>query len=119
MMMGRLVAGTAQAAADGQAIFAGQHQVQHQQVVAFADPELVHGLGVFRRDHIETLLGQIAAQQIAQADVVIHHQHFELIGGCCRISIAVGRIHVAYGSVLAILSKSGLLIHYKLLHTLP
>jgi hypothetical protein len=71
-----LVAGAAQAAADRQAVFAGQHQVQHQQVVALAQPQLVHGRRAFGRHDLEALFGQVTAQQVAQAHVVVDHHDF-------------------------------------------
>ena len=76
---GGLVAGAAQAAADRQAVFAGQHQVQHQQVVALAQPQLVHGSGVFGGEDVEALFGEIAAQQVAQAHIVVHYHNLGLM----------------------------------------
>jgi hypothetical protein len=70
-----LVAGAAQAAADRQAILARQHQVEHQQVVALAQPQLVHRWRAFRRHHRKALFGQVAAQQVAQPHVVVHYHN--------------------------------------------
>src|SRR5882724_5216125 len=53
---GRGVAGGAQAAADRQAVFAGQHQVQHDQVDRFTGQDTVQRLGVFRQQDFKTFL---------------------------------------------------------------
>ena len=45
---------TAQPAADGQAIFAGQHQIQHEQVEMLALPEFAHLFGVFGDEDVES-----------------------------------------------------------------
>ena len=54
---------TAQPAADGQAIFAGQHQIQHEQVEMLALPEFAHLFGVFGDEDVESLLGQVPARR--------------------------------------------------------
>ena len=68
---GRVVVAAPQAAADGQAVLSGQHQVQHQEVEVFPLPELGHFLGVFGDVDVEALLGQITAQQIAQPGIIV------------------------------------------------
>ena len=77
----RAVVAAAQAAADRQAVFAREHQVEHEQVETLAHPELVHCGRVFRDVDIETLLAEIAAQQIAQARVVVDDEN---LGGVFR-----------------------------------
>ena len=66
-----VVAGAAQAPADRQAILAGQHQVEDDQVEMFADPQLVHLGGVTDGFHFQALFAEIANQQVAQATVVV------------------------------------------------
>ncbi|MDV6321207.1 hypothetical protein RVY79_19640, partial [Chromohalobacter sp. HP20-39] len=65
-----LIVRAAQATADRQAIFARHHEIEHEQVEPLAQPEFVHGRGVFRHQHGEALFPEIAAQQIAQAGIV-------------------------------------------------
>jgi hypothetical protein len=67
----RGVVGGAQPAADRQAVFAGQHQVEHDQVDRLAGLDTVQRLGVFGQQHLESFLRQIAAQQVANTGVVI------------------------------------------------
>ena len=69
------VAEAAQPAADRQAVFAGQHQVQHDQVDRFTREQAVERLRIFGQQDFETLLAQVAAQQIADARIVIDHEH--------------------------------------------
>jgi hypothetical protein len=61
----------AQPAADRQAVFARQHQVQHDQVHRVACHHAVQRLGVLGQQHLEALLRQVAAQQVADAGVVV------------------------------------------------
>ena len=74
----RRVVGAAQLAADREPVLAGQHQVEHQQVEAFARPQLVHRGGVFREEHVEALLGEIASQQIAKSLIVVDDEDLVL-----------------------------------------
>ena len=64
----------AQAPADGQAVLAGHHQVEHDEVVAFAGELLVHGRRVACGPHLEPLLPEVAGEHVAQAQVVVDHQ---------------------------------------------
>ena len=67
----RRVVGRAQAAADRQAVFAGQHQVEHDQVDGLARQHAVQRLGVFGQQDLEAFLRQVAAQQVADARIVV------------------------------------------------
>ncbi|CAM2169518.1 hypothetical protein BLAT2472_11146 [Burkholderia latens] len=101
------VVAAAQAAADRQAVLAGQHQVEHQQVEALAHPELVHRGRVLRDVYVETLLAEISAQQIAQARVVVDDEN---LGGVFRFHerhlIANGKLRtVAYFRALQSVTK--------------
>ena len=64
----------AQAPADRQAVFAGEHQVEHQQIDALARKLLVHARRVRDGVHREPLLGEIALQQVAQPQIVVDDQ---------------------------------------------
>jgi hypothetical protein len=77
------VVGGAQAAADGQAVLAGHHQVEHDQVGRFAQHQAVERLAVLGQDDFEAFLGQVAAQQVADARIVIDHQ--DLVGAGCSL----------------------------------
>ena len=70
-MIGMLVAGAAQPPADRQAVLAGQHQVEHHQVEALAREQLVHRVRVRHGAHDESLLGEVAVEQVAQPHVVV------------------------------------------------
>ena len=83
MMIGRAVVGGAQAPADRQAVLAGHHQVEHDQVGRFAQHQAVERLAVLGQDDLEALLGQIAAQQVADAGVVVNDQ--DLVGSGCSL----------------------------------
>ena len=67
----RHVAGAAQAAADRQAVLAGQHQVEHDQVEMLAGPRPVHLRGIGDALDGEALFAEVAVQQVAQAAVVV------------------------------------------------
>jgi hypothetical protein len=67
----RRVAGAAQPPADGQAILAGQHQVEDDQVEVLACPQLVHLRRIADGLDLEALFAEIADQQVAQAAVVV------------------------------------------------
>ncbi len=58
---GRLVVGCAKPAANGQAVFARHHQVQHDQVDRIAQHDPVECFAVFGKDHLEPFLGEVAA----------------------------------------------------------
>jgi Ca2+-binding EF-hand superfamily protein len=74
-----VVGALAQAPADGEAVFARQHEVEHHQVVAYAREASVHGLRIGHRLDRETLLGQITLEKIAQAQVVVDDE--DLLAG--------------------------------------
>ena len=74
-----------QAAADGQAVFARHHQVQHDQVHGVAQQDAVQRLAVFRHHDLEAFLGQVTAQQVADAGVVVNDQNLvSALGGLCH-----------------------------------
>src|SRR5690606_30744109 len=73
---GGVVVPAAQVAVDGQAVFAGKHQVEHQQVEVFALPELAHFFAVFGYEDVEALFRKVATQQVAQSGVVIDDEDF-------------------------------------------
>src|SRR5574343_151077 len=60
---GCAVVGGTQAAADREAVFAGHHQVQHDQIDRVAQQDAVERLAVFGQDDFQPLLGEVAAQQ--------------------------------------------------------
>jgi hypothetical protein len=68
---GRGVVGRAQAAADAQAVFAGQHEVEHDEIDRLAREHAVQRLGVLGQQDVEAFLGQVAPQQVADARVVV------------------------------------------------
>ena len=61
----------AQAAADRQPVLARQHQVQHDQVDVSRVSTRFSALAVFGQQHFEALLREVAAQQVADAGVVV------------------------------------------------
>ena len=67
----RRVTGAAQPPADRQAILAGQHQVEDDQVEMLACPQLVHLRRIADGLDLEALFAEVADQQVAQAAVVI------------------------------------------------
>src|SRR5664279_2268361 len=67
----RHVVGGAQAPADRQAVLAGQHQVEDDEVHGLARQQAVERLGVFGQQHLETLLRQIASQQVANTGIIV------------------------------------------------
>ena len=77
---GRTVAGGAQPAADRQAILARQHQVEDDQVDVLARHQPVQGLAVLGQEDVEAFLAQIAAQQVADAGVVVEDDDTVLAG---------------------------------------
>ena len=81
MMIGRAVVGGAQAPADGQAVLAGHHQVEHDQVDGVAQQDAVERLAVLRHDDLEAFLRQVAAQQVADAGVVVDDDDLVGAGG--------------------------------------
>jgi hypothetical protein len=77
---GDAIAGGAQPPADRQPVLAGQHEVEHHQVVAHARALAFHGRGVGHGVHGEALLAEVAPQQVAQPQVVVDHEDL-LAGG--------------------------------------
>ena len=57
--------------ADRQAVFAGQHQVEHDQVHGLAREQAVQRLCVLGQQHFEAFLREVAAQQVADAGIVV------------------------------------------------
>ena len=78
-MIGHAFAGAAQPAAYRKSVFAGQHQVQHDEMRRIALQFLVEIARVGKRRDVEALLGQIARQQVAQPHVVVDDED---PGGC-------------------------------------
>ena len=64
-----------QSAADRQAVFAGQHQIENDQIDVVALQLLVHLAAAAGADRIEFLLTQITHEQIAQSHVVVDNQY--------------------------------------------
>ena len=73
---GRAVAVGAQAAADGQAILAGHHQVEHDDVDRVTLQNPVEGFAVFGQHDFKAFLHEVTAQQIPDADVVVNDEYF-------------------------------------------
>jgi hypothetical protein len=67
----RRVVGGAQSPADRQAVFAGQHQIQHDQVDGLSRLQPVQRLGVLGQQHLEPFLGEVAPQQVSDAGIVV------------------------------------------------
>ena len=80
-MIGTVVAGGPQPAADGEPVLAGQHQVEHEEVVARALEVVVHGRAVGDRLHAEALLGEVALEEVAKAQVVVDDEDALCLGG--------------------------------------
>src|SRR5205085_3261399 len=64
----------AQAPADGEAVLAGQHQVEHDEVIALAAELLVHAARIRHGLHLEAFAAQILHEQVAQALVVVYYE---------------------------------------------
>ena len=67
----RHVVGGTQPATDRQAVFAGQHEVEDDQMHRLAGEQAVQRLGVFGEQDLEAFLGQVASQQVANAGIII------------------------------------------------
>ena len=82
----------AQAPADGKPVFAGKHEIEHQQVIALASELLVHAARVRHGLHFVAFAGEIAHEQVAQALVIVHYEdaRLELSHGQ-RIVTKIGR----------------------------
>jgi hypothetical protein len=79
MMMG-VRSPAAQPAADRQAVLARQHQVEHDQVDVLARHQPVQRLAVLGQQDVETFLAQVAAQQVADAGVIVEDDDAVLAG---------------------------------------
>src|SRR6185369_6517926 len=75
---GRAVIGRPQAAADRKSVFARHHEVEYDQVGRFAQHEAVQGFPVLGQDDLESFLGQIAAQEVADSGVIVDDE--DLVG---------------------------------------
>ncbi len=71
----------AQAAAQGQAVGAGQHQVQHDEVGRMPAQPVPHGLAVTHGGRTHARGAQVVAQQLADVGIVVHHQDARTLGG--------------------------------------
>jgi hypothetical protein len=65
--------------ADGEPVFSGEHEVEDHEVVAHALQAALHCLGVGHGVDGESLLGQVALEQVAQAQVVVDYE--DLLAG--------------------------------------
>ena len=70
----RQIVNAAQAAANGQAVFAWHHQVKHDQVKMLTAADFVHLLAVGHGLDLKALLTQVTGQQIAQTGVVVDNK---------------------------------------------
>ena len=59
----------------GQAVHAGHHQVQHDQVGAFEFKAALEGCRAMQHRNLDALAGQVIAQQVAQLWVVVNNQY--------------------------------------------
>ena len=110
---GRAVVRCAQAPADGQAVFAGHHQVQHDQVHGVAQHDAVQGLAVFGQDDFKTLLSQIAAQQVADTGVVVKNQ--DLVGTGIGLSLGHDVLVICNRAILRAGNRECLFFYSKAL----
>ena len=69
-------AGAAEATAHRQAVLAWQHQIQHDQMRRITLHFLVELIRIGERGHLKPLLGQVARQQVAQANVIVDDKNF-------------------------------------------
>ena len=89
---GRAVVGGAQAAANAQAVFAGHHQVQHDQVHRIPQQQAVQCAAVFGHGDFKALLRKVAAQQVADAGVVVNDHNF--VGAVGGVRVHRGLLHM-------------------------
>ena len=66
----------AQAPQDLQAVFARHHEIQHQRVKAFAQPQPIHVLGAVGNIHRKAVFAEVAAQKVAKTGIVVNDQYF-------------------------------------------
>ena len=72
---GDVFTGGAQAAADREPVLAGQHEVEHDEMRRVALELLVELARVGERCDLESLLGKISGQEVAQANVVVDDEY--------------------------------------------
>ncbi|MNV64472.1 hypothetical protein D3C71_1571160 [compost metagenome] len=80
---GDLIVRTTQAAAGGQAVFAGQHQVEDDQVEHFARQQAIHLLGVRYGAGAVALADEKTLQQAAKARIVVNNKNFFAFSNVC------------------------------------
>ena len=97
-----LVLGAAQAPADGKAVLARQHEVEHDEVVELARQRLVHRFGAVDGLGCEALLREVALEELAQAQVVVDDENL-VFAGC----------HVANPSLIAMVCEAPVTKDYK------
>ncbi len=66
--------GRGDAATDGEAVLAGQHEVEHDQVHGRRGQDAVQLLGVGGQVGLEAVAGQILCDLVAQPDIVLHDE---------------------------------------------
>ena len=71
-----LIVGSADTAQNLQTVFARHHQVKHQSVKVFANPETIHGAPVFTNEDLETIFAEITTKKVTKAGVIIDHENF-------------------------------------------
>ena len=73
---GSFVIGGPQPATNGQAVLAGHHQVQHNQIDGIAQQNAVERLAVFGQDDLKTFLRQVTTQQVTNSGVIVNDDDF-------------------------------------------
>jgi hypothetical protein len=71
MMIGVRSFARAQAPADRQTVFAREHQIEDDQVHGLACQHAIERLRVLGQEHLESLLRQVAAQQVPDAGIIV------------------------------------------------
>ena len=97
---GCFVIGGTQTPTDRQTVFSRQHQVQHDQVDRFPLQDAIEVFTVFSHHHFKAFLTQIAAQQITDASIIIHHH--DLVG-----TYRIGLVHLRVSFSTEICNKLG------------
>ena len=110
---GCTVIGSAQSPADGQAVFARHHQIQHDQVHGVAQHDAVQRLAVFGKDDVKALLGQIAAQQVADTGIVVKNQ--DLVGTGIGLSLGHDVLVICNKAILRAGNRKCLFFYSKAL----
>jgi hypothetical protein len=70
------LAARAQAAAGGETVFAGKHQVEHQQLRLIAFEKGIELAGIGQQQRVEAMPTKIGGEQLAQLGVVVNKQDF-------------------------------------------